>query len=291
MSFESKPAVKLIDEILRLADLAEEDIKRGLQTGDLKSRTKKCLKRIIKFDTAILERFWDSESKLKPLFIKIKELSKQAIQDIDSFNHWEKAKNTLEEIKKISKILQQFRNDIGAFPIYERLRISDTLNLLTGFFTMPLLKYDRKIRSKRIIEFLIYLDDEFHPENIYYPGAGYDHIPKKVFGKERVVHLCNDFRYILLAHSLFHIFNPNYMKYDLGDFRKTHYKDNFFDMTYVDEPLAEAADDIIRVTKKKGIIVGTRKNIPIYEALKRKGLREIDVSKAFPEFYIFINTK
>lgn len=118
-------------------------------------------------------------------------------------------------------------------------------------------------RERKLEELLKYLDKEYDIKTFYYPGSGWHKTPKKVLGKDKVVH-------ISLETDLERWGKPGYFAKlgegikVKGDYRYSPFKDKSFDAVFIyGTPLAstiEALQEYRRVTAKDGLVIVVRDN-------------------------------
>jgi hypothetical protein len=99
--------------------------------------------------------------------------------------------------------------------------------------------------------FYRYIKKHFKPSLVYYPGSGFDKVPKSVFGKYHVIHLT------LLEHQS----NANHLERlgdgieILGDINNSPIADNSVDMILIHGAAnKKMLEDFDRVLKPKGIV-------------------------------------
>lgn len=125
--------------------------------------------------------------------------------------------------------------------------------------------------GQRRKDFLEWAKETFHSRNIYYPGSGWDQLPKKIFGEDAVVHLSLEeirggyFRKLGSGHKV------------KGDFRESPFKDEAFDAVYIcgtpPKITIGAVGEFYRILKNDGVLLFD--NIGWYDQELEKFIQEM----------------
>ena len=131
---------------------------------------------------------------------------------------------------------------------------------------------------------------------MYYPGSGWDSIPKDTLGVERVVHLSLEEIEGGYFKKLGHGINI------VGDFRNSPFCSNVFDATLIygipPDAVLEAIPEFRRVTKIGGLIivatekicsVGYKYSFNIIYMILEQQIKAIELPKNFGDFKLFTN--
>lgn len=104
---------------------------------------------------------------------------------------------------------------------------------------------------------LKFLDKKYKFGNFYYPGSGFNKVPKETLGEDRVVHLSNEIGENGEECIYFDKLDSGIKV--RGDYRHSPFKDRSFDATLIwgtpPESTIEAMDEFRRVTKDDGLII------------------------------------
>ena len=145
--------------------------------------------------------------------------------------------------------------------------------------------YGEERIDRRLKKLLRYLAKHYPIQRLYYPGSGAHAIPLEALGEDKVFHVSLEENRQFVPGGYFERLNARNMI--VADFRKSPFRDNFFDATLLwgtpPESTIEAIDEFIRVTKLEGLLIVEGSDFNIHRRFGR--VRKI-LDKRFPRIKI-----
>ena len=138
--------------------------------------------------------------------------------------------------------------------------------------------------DKRLKKLLRYLAKHYSIERLYYPASGGHGIPEEAISPDKVFHVSLRNEGFGHRESFGNLSSRNLI---ISDFRKSPFRDNFFDATLLwgmpPETTIEAIDEFIRVTRLEGLMIVEGSDFNIH---RRFGRVHKILDKKFPSIKI-----
>jgi len=111
--------------------------------------------------------------------------------------------------------------------------------------------------DKKLEKLLVYLDNNYALEKVYYPGSGWHKVPKETLGTDKVVHVSLEENLKWVDGGYFRRLGKGLNV--KGDYRKSPFQDKTFDATLIwgipPVTAIDAVPEFRRVTKKNGLLI------------------------------------